>query len=129
MKSLASRNENTMIESEDISVCCNMKAANFTLGTLEFCRVQQGMSLYWAERFNVLRLCQLINIHHITTFPEFCRIHSRSGRCFLRYSARLTDCITAWRWLDEKYNKVQKSLCVTLGTTGYRHHPSPVRPP
>ena len=101
------------IKSEDIAVCCNMKAATFSLGTLEFCRVQQGMRLQWADRFNVLRFCQLINIHHIKTFPEFCPVHSRAVRCFLRYSACLTDCITTWRWLDEKYNQVQKPLCVT----------------
>jgi hypothetical protein len=43
VKSSASRNEIKIIKSEDIAVCCNMRAANFTLGTLEFCRVQQGM--------------------------------------------------------------------------------------
>ena len=50
-----SRNENKMIKPEDTAaVCCNMMAANFGLGALEFSRVQQGMCLYWVERFNVL---------------------------------------------------------------------------
>jgi hypothetical protein len=43
VKSLASRNEIKMIKCEDIAVCFNMKAANFRLDTVGFCRVQQGM--------------------------------------------------------------------------------------
>ena len=60
---------------------------------------------YCAEMLNALNNYQLINIHDIKTFPEFCLVQLHILRRFLRQSACMADCITTWRWRDENNNK------------------------